>query len=67
MTKFTSSVTTNPDFDGFNFYIEKGRQFDAEVYKEAYGINVPQDVIDDLNLKAEQLKDGEWLNVQHEA
>lgn len=35
MTTFTSIVTTNPDFGGFEFYVEAGQQFDDSAYEEA--------------------------------
>nr|6M3N_A Chain A, anti-CRIPSR AcrIF7 [Pseudomonas aeruginosa] len=67
MTTFTSIVTTNPDFGGFEFYVEAGQQFDDSAYEEAYGVSVPSAVVEEMNAKAAQLKDGEWLNVSHEA
>ena len=39
MIELTQSVTTQPDFSGFMFYVEAGRAFDADDYAEAYNLN----------------------------
>lgn len=67
--KLQSAVTTSPDFDGFNFYVEQGRLFDADDYCEAYGLR--RDELDDDSVKyardaASRLSAGEWLHVSHE-
>ena len=61
--------TENPDFTGWNFYIEGEKAFDFVAYCEAYNINA--DDIDLQSVKACQdaaarLYRGEWLHVWHE-
>lgn len=65
-----TSVVSNPDLSGFNFYVEEGRTFEVTDYAEAYGIRV--DEIDEQSWKAAQdaasrLNAGEWLHVSHDA
>lgn len=63
------SVTTDPDFGGFRFYVEQGRAFDAGEYAEAYEIS-RGDISEQDIMRAEQaarnLQPGEWLEVTHE-
>nr|7VZM_A Chain A, AcrIE4-F7 [Pseudomonas citronellolis] len=65
--KFSTKVTTKPDFDGFQFYIEAGRDFDGDAYTEAYGVAVPTNIAARIQAQAAELNAGEWLLVEHEA
>jgi hypothetical protein len=68
MTDLNWTVTTDPDLDGFKFYVEAGKTFDREDYAEAYGLNPhelnPRDVhaIQDASARPGP---GEWLEVNH--
>ena len=64
-----TTVTRTPDLGGWQFYVESGNVFDADVYAEAYGLNRPDLDPDDVHAaqdRAAQLLDGEWLLVEHE-
>jgi hypothetical protein len=64
------TVTDNPDLDGFRFYVEAGRLFDADHYAEAYRLRRavfdPQDVLA-IQEAGGRLSPGQWLEVTHEA
>ena len=62
-------TVTEPDFGGFNFYVESGRLFDADDYADAYGLNRSDIDAQDIHSAqdaAGRLNDGEWLEVTHE-
>ena len=66
----TAKTITNPDFTGWNFYVEAGKFFDEADYREAMRIK-PGVEIDDQSVKAAQdasahLNTGEWLEVGHQ-
>ncbi|MEQ8511525.1 MAG: hypothetical protein RLN67_13795 [Algiphilus sp.] len=67
--RLTATVVTDPDFGGFNFYVEAGQMFDADDYADAYNLNRydldPQDV-HSVQDAASGLNGGQWLLVTHE-
>lgn len=68
MIKFNYSVTTAPDFTGWSFFVETGREFDANDYASAYGLVGECDAasVHATQAAAKQLQYGEWLLVDHE-
>jgi len=65
----STTVTSDPDFGAFRFYVGAGDAFDASTYAEAYSLNITDLDADDVHAaqdKAAQLNDGEWLEVSHE-
>lgn len=67
--RLSFTTTTTPDFDGFCFYVEEGRLFDADDYAEAYHLNrseIDAQHIHSAQDAAGRLNPGEWLEVTHE-
>lgn len=65
----STSVTTDPDFGGFRFFVEAGQSFDAADYVDVYNLNLADLDADDVHAaqeKAAQLNAGEWLEISHE-
>ena len=60
------TVTTDPDLDGFKFYVEAGNNFFIEDYAEAYGLNPHELNPGDVQAFVARLSPGEWLEVSHE-
>ena len=68
MIRLHTRTTTEMDLDGFNFYVEAGRDFYLSDYCEAYGLNGEihaQDVAD-VHEEVGKLKKGQFLYVTHE-
>lgn len=55
--------TTNPDFSGGTYYIERGVDFDRYDYAESFGFLLDQVQIAVIAREAETLRPGEWLEV----
>ncbi|HJV73153.1 MAG TPA: hypothetical protein VJ654_02940 [Noviherbaspirillum sp.] len=69
--RLQTEVTESPDFSGFKFYVEAGREFDLSDYCEAYNLNA-DDVEEQghggykaVQDEAARLYPGEWLAVSH--
>ena len=61
--------TTAPDFSGFKFFVEAGREFDASDFAGAYDLNrhdMNPDHVHSVQDAAAQLGAGEWLQVGFE-
>jgi len=68
MKKLEITKTKTPDFSGFKFYVEAGREFDLFDYVSAYGLDqydIDPDDIHSAQDAAAQLMDGEWLEISH--
>lgn len=66
----SSTEVTAPDFGGFNFFVEHGREFDVDAYAEAYGLagsDIDQDTVKGVHDAVARLNRGNWLLVSHEA
>jgi hypothetical protein len=62
----TLSFTTNPDFDGFLYYVENNSGFDAHDFADVYNLNYPDidcESIDAVNDAVAFLNEGEWAVV----
>jgi len=62
----TTTKTSNPDFSGFLFYVKAGREFDNQVFEDAYKISLNDKQIESINAEAKNLNEGEWLQVEAE-
>lgn len=67
--ELTYSVTTDPDFSGFKFYVEEGQFFEITDYVDAYKVNrhdISTQSIHAVQDACGHLNPGEFLLVEHE-
>ena len=65
MRNVKTRKTTDPDFMGWSYYIERGVDFDRHDYAEAFGFMLNDVQIAVIAREAETLRPGEWLEVSH--
>lgn len=66
--RLTWTTTTNPDFDGFRFFVESGDVFDVDDFCDSYGLrrrDIDHNDIANAQAAASNLAPGEWLEVTH--
>lgn len=59
------TVVNEIDFSSWFYYIEAGREFDNDIYKEAFGYKFTKKQLEKISKAAKNLESNRFLRVEH--